>query len=147
MEKWQISDDEFAVSGSRDGSVALWRFQDQPDDAQPCSHVPWVRMPTSAHTAWNVYGPNHSWNYPTTRPITTRRLGQQFDRVRTLVFSQRSRSITCASLSSHMCVVDSETFQKVYHYFSCEQLKEILKQKSQLNYPVTRSVLSISFPT
>uniref|UniRef100_A0A914XDF3 DDB1- and CUL4-associated factor 12 beta-propeller domain-containing protein n=2 Tax=Plectus sambesii TaxID=2011161 RepID=A0A914XDF3_9BILA len=108
----QWLDDEFAVSGSRDGSIALWRFEEQTDDAKPCSHVPWVRMAKSAHTSWNVYGPHHSWNYPTTRPITTRRLGHQFDRVRTLVFSQQSRAITCASLSSHMCVIDSATFQK-----------------------------------
>jgi WD40 repeat protein len=113
----QWIDDQLAVSGSRDGSLAVWKFEERPDDAQPCSHVPWVHMlrnnnVSPGQTGAGV-GAGAMWSYPTTRPIKTVRLGEHFDRVRTLVFSERNCSFTCASLSSHMCVIDAATMQRV----------------------------------
>jgi len=73
-------DDQFLVSGSRDGSIALWRITDEMIEQVTSADIP---------------------SYQYTRPLMNKKC-KQADRVRSLCFNHRTQEIAVVSLNGYI---------------------------------------------
>lgn len=93
----------FTFLGSRDSTIALWRFPNNQDDIIVCSHSNRLvkcgssNGPLSGGYVGHPYSAPLSYygcSYPSSRPIESKKL-QRFDKVRALTYNYRREVSEC----------------------------------------------------